>query len=232
MKRIIFIAVVACALWGSSALAQNSNLSFNGSSQGKSYCGGEYGCVDTGFLDGTINGVGVGPQNSGDPGMICDDYQKNLNNGQKWSANGIDVASLNAGNISGDTLFGKNIGLQGYAALAYLVNQMFTSSLTGSQQLAYSQALWYISGGLNWNQLNLAAKALVLLAELYVDKNGDSLSQYSNLWLYASKSGGGEMWGRVSVPEGGTVAGYLLLTMASCMAAMLLRNRSRAAHRI
>jgi hypothetical protein len=232
VKRAAFITVVAFALWGSSALAQNSNFSFNGTSQGSTYCGGQYGCVDTGFLDGSVNGVNVGPQSPGNPGMICDDYQKNLNVGQHWSASGIDVASLNSGNIGGDTLFGKNIGLQGYAAMAYLVNQMFSSNLNGSQQLAFSQALWYISGGLNWNQLNVTARALVLLATLYVDTNGDSLSQYSNLWLYASKSGGGEMWSRVSVPEGGTVAGYLLLVMTSCIAAMFVRRRSRAAQQI
>jgi hypothetical protein len=213
LSSLIFLALLALLV--SSAFAQNSNLSFNGKSQGNTYCNGGYGCVDSGYLDGSINGVNVGPHDGGGPGMVCDDYQKNLSNGQQWSANGIDVSSLNAGNVGADTLFGKSIGLQGYAELAYLVNQMFSLTLTGAQQSAYSQALWYLSGTLSWKDLNLAAKALVVLSELYVGKNGDSLSQYSNLWLYASNASG-EMWGQVRVPEGGTALGYLFLAGIAC----------------
>jgi hypothetical protein len=229
-KLLLATSFTALLLLVSSAVAQNSNLYFNGSSQGSSYCNGGYGCVDTGFLDGSIDGVTVGPHDAGGPGMICDDYQKNLNNGQQWSANGVDVASLNAGNLAADTLFGKSIGLQGYAELAYLVNQMFALNLTGSQQSAYSQALWYLSGTLGWSDLNVSARALVALAELYVGINGDSLSRYSNLWLYAGL--GSEMWGEVKVPEGGPKLGYLLLAGAACFAAMVSRVQSKASQRM
>jgi hypothetical protein len=227
-KLLIWSFPALLTLSVSSTFAQNSDLYFNGKSQGSSYCYGGYGCVDTGFLDGSINGTNVGPQDAGGPGMICDDYQKNLSTGQQWTASGIDVANLNASNIGADTLFGKNIGMQGYAEIAYLVNQVFTgTNLTGSLQSDYSQALWYLSGTLNWNDLNVAAKALVVLAELYVGKNGDSLSQYSNLWLYSDA--GTEMWGRVAVaPEGGTGLGYLFLAGISCFGSMFVRFARRA----
>jgi hypothetical protein len=227
-KLLICSSLALLTLSVSSAFAQNSNLYFNGKSQGSSYCYGADGCVDTGFLDGSINGVQVGPHDAGGPGMVCDDYQKNLSNGEQWTANGINVSSLNAGDIGADTLFGTSIGLKGYAELAFLVNELFTGSWTNKQESAFSQALWYLSGTLSSADLNATAKALVKAAELYVKINGDSLSGYSNLWLYASNTGG-EMWGKVNVPEGGTVFGYVMLAGIVCFGSMFMRFRSKIA---
>lgn len=233
MKKVpLLTGAAVLALLVSSAIAQNSKLYFNGNSQGNKYCVGPYGCVATGFYDGSIDGVAVGPGKPGGPGMICDDFRDQIQKGENWTANGVQVSTLNSGNIAADTLFGSAIGLTGYAKLAYLVNQMFTTSLTGAQLSAYSQALWYITGGLTWSQINAAAKTLVTFAANYVKTNGNSLSHYANLWLYMpNPKGAQEMWGLVSVPEGGAALMYLLLTGVSCVGAMFFRRAGRHSHR-
>jgi len=234
VKRTLLATVSAVlVLLVSPAFGQNSSLYFNGTAQGSVYCGGPDACVQTGFFDGSIDGVNVGPGQPGGPGMISDDYNDYLWKGEKWRANGIEVSTLNASNIGHDTLFGNSIGLGGYAKLAYLVNQMFTTSGLGNAQLsAYSQALWYISGGVTWNELNASAKALVNAAAAYVNTNGTSLAKYANLWLYVP-NGPQEMWGDgpMTVPEGGEALMYLLIVGASCFGAIFLRRQGRFVHR-
>ena len=66
---------------------------------------------------------------------------------------GDGIAANTAGNI-GNTLFGAAAGwsvfgitgLQGYSALAYLANDMFTNGVGNSAlQSSISQALWYLT---------------------------------------------------------------------------------------
>src|SRR5271169_2944635 len=134
MKKILLSMSAVFLLSMSSAFAQVGNVPmyFNGGWQGNVWSGGPEGSVATGFYDGSINNVNVGPGQTS-PGMICDDYYDNITSGEHWMATGYQVSTLNAGNI-GQTLFGNAnwsavvsgwTGIQGYQALAYLVNDMF-----------------------------------------------------------------------------------------------------------
>jgi len=215
------------------ALAQNSTLSFNGGYQGAVWCGGSEGCVATGFYDGSINGVQVGPGQPGGPGMICDDYNHNIVAGENWTANGIDVANLNSSNID-STQFGKQLGtsaIQVYTELAYLVNQMFTTNPNATNQAFYSEALWYLTGGVTQGQIqNTQAWAYVQAAIAFFN-NGGSLSQFANLMLYTPTNQGStgpqEMWGEVAALEGGAAWTYLLLAGVACFGAVFFRRQVR-----
>ena len=158
MKRILLLAVGVAFLFSiSSAFAQVCNVPmyFNGGHQGNDWNNGPEGGVATGFYDGSINNVNVGPGQSS-PGMICDDYYDNITAGEHWTATGYQVSasSTNPTTIN-NTLFGSAMGwltvfgisgLQGYAALAYLANDMFTNGVGNpALQSSISQALWYLT---------------------------------------------------------------------------------------
>jgi hypothetical protein len=236
MKRILLLGLAAAFLMAAgSALAQDTPMYFDGGYHGTAWNG-----VETGFYAGSINGVNVGHAGDASPGMICDDYYDEITAGERWSATAYQVSSLNAGNI-GSTLFGGDTfyitggsnhglqmtGLQGYTAMAYLVNIMFTTSPTASTQSYVSQALWYLTSnattaghGLSWSSIQSQAQTFVNAA---IGADGGSLSQYANLWLYTkpmSPGGEQEMWGNVPVPEGGTAALYLLLDGLACAGAV------------
>ena len=228
------LGLLAIFLLAPFALAQNATVNFNGSSQGSAWCGGPAGCAATGFYAGSINNVAVGPSKSGGPGFVSDDYFGTIGNGSSWTANGINVAQLNSNTIKSQTVFGSNIGLNGYAELAFLVNQMFNLRPGSGMQSAYSQALWYITsnGKLSFNSLSASAKGLITVAATYVQFHGHSLSQYAGLWLYAPNGHGGEeVWGKVSVPEGGSGFAYLLIAAIACFAAIIFRSRATRAQR-
>lgn len=219
LAGVIFGVLLCFAL---PALGQNSNLYFNGGYQGAVWCGGSEGCVATGYYDGTINGQQVGPGGSGGLGMICDDYNHNIYAGESWTANGINVANLNATNING-TQFGSTIGLTGYTELAYVVNLMFTTNPNSNQQSVYSQVIWALTGGVTTGQLSSAALSLY---NWVVANAGSlpSLSTYLNLMLYTptdqSTNGPQEMWGQCQVAEGGAALLYALLAGAVCFITM------------
>ncbi len=229
-NRVRGLAVVAAALlcFALPALGQNTNVFFNGGFQGDIYGGGADGNVGTGFYDGSINGVIVGPGGSS-PGMVCDDYSHDITAGESWTANGINAASLNAGNI-GQTEFGAAIGLSGYTEIAYLVNQMFSTNPNSATQSAISQAIWFItSGGASTKGGLLAGAALTFFNNAIAF--GGSLSDFANLWVYTPLPNNGpqEMWGVVAVPEGGAALLYLLLAGVSCFGAMFFRSRKQGA---
>jgi len=224
----IFASVLCCIL---PALGQNSTLTFNGGYQGAVWCSGSEGCVATGFYDGTINGVQVGPGAPGGPGMICDDYKDNIQTGETWTANGVNVSTLTSGNI-GSTLFGSNIGVAGYQELAWVVNQMFTTNPSANQQSVFSQVLWAITGGVQFAQLSSAAQSLYTWL---INNVGSlpSLSTYTNLMLYTPNPQGPneaqEMWGELmQAPEGGTALIYLLLAGVACFGTIFHSRNQRA----
>lgn len=238
LNNLARLAIVIVVCGAPLCVAQNTNMYFNGGFQGNVVCGLPDGCAGTGFYDGSINNVNVGPGQAS-PGFVCDDYLDNVTTGETWKANGINVASLNSSNIS-QTLFGSSPNLSAsaaltlYAEMAYLMNQMFTTNPTAAQQASYSEALWYLSanavqpGKIKLNTLDSQAQTDVTNAELNANT---PLSQYGNLWIYTpSPMGPGqaqEMWSTVAVSEGGSAAMYLLLAALSCCAAMLFRIRSR-----
>jgi hypothetical protein len=213
------------------AMGQNSSLSFNGGYQGDVWCGGSEGCVATGLYDGTINGQQVGPGGAGGLGMICDDYNHNIFTGESWTANGINASSLNGSNIN-STQFGSHIGLSGYTELAYVVNLMFTTNASSSQQAIYSQVIWALTGGVGSGQLTSAA---LTLYNWVIANAGSipSLSTYVNLMLYTptdqSASGPQEMWGQaLQAAEGGAALLYGLLAGIVCCLAMFQSRGQRA----
>jgi hypothetical protein len=223
--RLTGILLAAFLFVALPAVGQNSNLNFNGGYQGDVWCGGSEGCVATGDYDGTINGQTVGPGGS-IPGMICDDYNHNIVAGESWTANGVSAASLlNTG--TGAMQF-ASIGIAGYTELAYVVNQMFSTS-NSTQQSVFSQVIWAITGGVKFSQLSAAAQTLYTWVTTH---SLPSLSTYANLYIYTptdqTQSGPQEMWGEVPVPEGGTALMYLLLTGAACFGAMYYSRNQRA----
>jgi hypothetical protein len=235
LASVIFAVALCCVL---PALGQNSSLSFNGGYQGDVWCGGSEGCVATGFYDGVINGQQVGPGGAGGLGMICDDYNRNIYPGESWSANGIDAANLNSGNIN-LTEFGKQLGnqaIQVYTEMAYLVNQAFTTNPNSTQQSNISQAIWYLTGGVTWSQLSSGAQSLVTCAMTLWQNGSISLSQFANLMLYTPTGNGSlgagppqEMWGQaLGVAEGGAALIYLLLAGVACFGAMFYSRSQRA----
>ena len=245
MKKILLSMSAVFLLSMSSAFAQVGNVPmyFNGGWQGDVWSGGPEGSVATGFYDGSINNVNVGPGQSS-PGMICDDYYDNITSGEHWTATGYQVSTLNAGNI-GNTLFGNAAGwaglgftggLQGYEALAYLANDMLKNGVgnAGLQSLI-SQALWYLTSnangsmkypGIAFSSLDPGAQGLVKFVEN--TSNLLPLSMYSGLWLYTqpfNPAGPQEMFGQIPVPEGGAALTYLLLAGVSCFGAMFFRSQ-------
>ena len=245
MKRILlFLIGLTCVFCASSAVAQifNTQMYFNGGYQGDVWGGGPEGTVATGFYDGSINGVNVGPGQTS-PGFICDDYYDNITTGEHWTATGYQVSSLNASNIGSDSLFGNAnwsavvsgwTGVQGYQALAYLANDMFTNGIGNSAlQSSISQALWYLTSLAIGRPLSLSSldpTACSLVA--YVTTHSlPGLSSYSGLFLYTqpfNPTGPQEMWGQVNilaVPEGGSALAYLLIGALGCVAAVRQSRR-------
>jgi len=242
MKRILLLVMGVASLLGvSSAFGQINNVPmyFNGGYQGNVWSGGPEGAVATGFYDGSINNVNVGPGQSS-PGMLCDDYYDNITTGEHWTASGYQVSALNAGNI-GNTLFGGAAGwgsafgitgLQGYAALAYLANYAFTSAVgNGALQSSISQAMWYLTSvaiGKGFSLGVLDSQAQGLVASAVAAGKTISLSTYSGLWLYTqpfNPTGPQEMFGQIPVPEGGAPLTYLLLGGLACFGAMIYSRR-------
>ena len=227
MKRILLLMVASAFLLSVSvAFGQiQTTLTFNGGYQGNDALG-----AGTGFYDGTINGVNVGPGYTS-PGMICDDFIDHISGGDKWTAYSYQVSSLNAGNIN-NTLYGSLIGLTGYTQLAYLVNDMFANGVGHPDlQSSISQAIWYItanavaSGTITWSSLDSGAQTLVT----YVQNNTlAALSTYTTLWVYTQPfdpPNQQEMWGQVPVPEGGAALMYLLLAGVTCFGAIFYSRR-------
>jgi hypothetical protein len=225
MNKLILLSVAASLFFVPLVLGQNTNMSFNGGYQGSNWTYGNE-TVGTGFYDGSISGVQVGPGQSS-PGMICDDFRDNVYSGEKWTATAINASSLNSSNI-GQTLFGSSIGLVGYQEVAYLVYQMFTTNPNSATQAAYSEAIWALTGS-GVDPSKLTGLALTLYNGVKSGTETLTASQLASLWIYTpNQKGPGEaqeMWGMIPVPEGGAALGYLFLAGLCCFGAMFMRSR-------
>jgi hypothetical protein len=169
------------------------------------------------------------------PGIVCDDFNDEVGVPSSWSATAYQVSTLGTTTPITDVLFGgapanvaagyTNIGKAGYAELAYLVNLMFNTTNT-TTQADISEAIWKITDPA-LSGVDSAALTLDGQAASYASSTGDSLSQYSNLWVYTPNptGSGQEMWG--TVPEGGATALYLLLAGAACFGAMRFSSRNQ-----
>ena len=209
------------------AVGQNANLNFNGGYQGSNWTYGSE-TVATGFYDGSINGVQVGPGQPGGPGMVCDDFNDNITTGETWTANAINASTLSS-NIGG-LLFGSAIGVTGYTEVAYLVYQMFTTNPNAANQAAYSEAIWALTGGVAVSALT--GQALTFYNNAKADWSTMTSQELATLWIYTPNPRGPheaqEMWGMVAVPEGGSALAYLLITGLCCFMGMFSRSRKNA----
>lgn len=240
MKRVLLLTVaVGLLLFASSAFGQEvTNMYFNGW-DGSGWDGG-----GTGFYYGSVNGVSVGPGYAS-PGYLCDDFADEIYIPESWQANSYQVSTLLAnwtGSGNNGTLFGSAIGETGYLEMAILVEASFNGTLgnlggIGATADQLSEVLWCITGGPGsaCNKSTMGATAYNLWQWVLSNHSGYSLSQFANLWLYVpingSQSQGGqpqEMWGNISVPEGGAALMYLLLAGVSCFGAMFFRSRSQS----
>jgi hypothetical protein len=174
-------------------------------------------------------------------GIICDDFYDEVGVPDTWSATAYQASTLGTTTPLSDVLFGggnasgyTNIGIAGYAALAYLVNLSLDSSGNPTLQGEISEAIWAITDPAL--SVDPVASGLIATAESYAASSSDSMSQYSDLWIYTPNpietDGIGEpqeMWG--SVPEGGTAFMYLLLAGVSCFGAVFFGGRNRLGNR-
>ena len=193
-------------------------------------------------------GIHNGKVNGDNAGIICDDFKDEVYNGVPWPAKAYQASTLNAGNID-ETLFGRAIGMTGYAEVGYLVNMMFTSNTTSHADI--SAAIWDITdqGVFSWS-LTAGAAALVHEVKAWYGHNPSGalawLAQQTDLWILTPSphigpghEPGQEMWirtpnvgpakpeGGLAVPEGGATLLYLLLAGMACLGAMRLGSRSR-----
>jgi hypothetical protein len=188
--------------------------------------------------------------------LICDDFADHVSNGETWQANAIQVSTLTLANI-GQTLFGSTIGLNGYAAVASLVELLINTNNTQTQA-DLSAAIWYItdkaadnpSGGLLYlgainssDVLDTAAANYVTTAEgTYGALLGpetpnaiNGLLADTNLTILdPTTSGPQEMFmvNSVNAPEGGATALYLLFAGVACFGTMRLKSRNQGGRRI
>ena len=202
-----------------------------------------------GYYTGTVNGV------TSTPGFICDDYNNEIFlPSESWQATATSFASLatTPGALS-TALFGSTIGIDGYAAIAYLSNLMATTPASGQGDI--SAAIWYI-GSLGSGTLSLSS--LDATAQGYVTSLLGATGEYgavdsstaaalaelegSSLWLYTPIDGtqtsgdpypqefvGDVAVPNLSVPEGGSPWLYLLLAAFACCGAVALRHGRRDA---
>ena len=227
MKKVTGVGIFATLLlFVPSLFGQNTNMYFNGGYQGSNWTYGSE-TVGTGFYDGSINNVQVGPGQPGGPGMVCDDFNDNITSGETWTASAFNASTLSS-NI-GSLLFGSTIGVTGYTEVAYLVYQMFTTSPNAANQAAYSEAIWALTGGVSASALTGQALTFYNNAKLYYGSM--TTSELASLWIYTPNPRGPneaqEMWGMVPVPEGGSAIAYLLLAGICCSAAMFSRRRQQ-----
>jgi len=173
-------------------------------------------------------------------GIICDDFYDEVGVPQTWSATAYQASTLTSSNIS-EVLFGgnnpsgyTNIAISGYAAIAYLANLSFASSGNPTLQGDISEAIWSITDPAIAGTIDSSAQLLVQQATAYAASTSDSMTQYSNLFIYTPSPiiGDGEpqeMWG--TVPEGGAGFLYLLLASITCFAAMRIKSRKQLTNR-
>lgn len=199
-----------------------------------------------GVYSGTING-----QSS--PGIICDDFNDEITNGEQWNAAAYQASSLvSSGNLD-STLFGSTIGVQGYAEVATLVSALFSNATTlggviGVTAGELSSAIWDITtpggiGGLDGNAAALVKYVMGLYGgsgatPSQITAATNYLSTLTNLWILTPNPKGyapageatepQEMWTEslaINAPEGGAALMYLLLAGATCFGAMFLSRR-------
>lgn len=196
-------AMAACALFclASPAFANEATvtINFTGVANTSVQTLGAY----AGYYSGNVNGGAT-------TNFICDDYNDEIFVPESWQASATSFASLATSTAALDgTDFGKTIGVDGYAAIAYLSSLMATTPASGQADI--SAAIWYIGAlgtGTNagplgndsipWSSLDATAQGYVtsLLGTTgaYGSLGGDTSNatselEGSNLWVYTPVQG-------------------------------------------
>lgn len=203
---ILFACALLCASLSASAQSDLVTIKVTGVKNTSVQALGDY----AGYYTGTVGGV------ASTPGFICDDYKDVVYAGETWTARAISFASIaTSATALSQTSFGATIGVNGYAALAYLANLMSTTAASG--QGAISAAIWYIGSlssasstgnynsalkmydSISWSSLSATAQAYVtslLGSGMFGAVGGSSTtattyltsSACSNMWLYVPTS--------------------------------------------
>lgn len=207
------ITAIAVLCFACSAFADSGSLTMTGA--GSNVMQGVY----VGPYYATVNGVA-------NTAVICDDFADESAIGHTWNFNTNNFSTL------GSTLWGNQT--QNYEAAAWLTLKMLSlnSSPGNAAQVGYlSYAIWSLFDKNALNGLNATQLAGVNSWLNQVPLNLTT-SQFSNFVILTPQgctpgTCPGQEFMQV-VPEGGSIAIYLLMTGLTCFAAMRFRSRRPA----
>jgi len=187
-----------------------------------------------------MNGVYVGPYSATVNGqstqIICDDFSHDSYVGESWTANVTNFSNYNGTGTLWSSLSNASTL---YADAAWLATQMFKPANENSTTEGYlAFALWSLFNPSATKGLSTAQLSQVNWWLSQIPKNL-SPSQFANFFIYTPNltkpitcNGGPcptappqEFLGFLSAPEGGPAIAYLMLGLASCMAAIWRRPR-------
>ena len=178
--------------------------------------------------------IQVGGPTGQTSGMICDDFNDDINIGSTWKANPVSVSSGTLMN----TMFGSaGASLTMYEEAAALSYAILFSNQGATANALMQYAVWAIfSPGAvqSWLQANDGANYLADWNTIHADIAGaggsQSLLSEFVVWTpqncKSGKCGAQEMF--QFVPEGGSALMYLLLAGIFCFGAMWIRSRGAA----
>jgi hypothetical protein len=237
--------------FASPVFGQQATVDFTGIINTQSFGGG--------YADpyaGTVTYRGSTLNSNGE--IVCDDYYDEIYLPETWTATVIQASSLTSADVTA-TLFGSSIGINGYAAVAGLINLMYATTNQSTQDDLSAAIWWLTSGGtnigtsspdyvLNGYTLDSGASAYVSAAlaaygtlgtHTTLQESGAQSALAADTSLYilnpvanSQPSGDGrpqEMW--VTAPEGGGALLYLLLAGASCFGAIYFNSHNRFGNR-
>ncbi|HSZ63730.1 MAG TPA: hypothetical protein VK828_18160 [Terriglobales bacterium] len=195
----------------------------------------------TGVNGNNYAGIYIGPydiqvgQNGPTYGMICDDFNDDINIGSTWTAKPISVSS----STLSQTLFGSQSGaLQGYEEVAALSYAILFNNQSATTTSLMQYAIWAVFSPTqvqNWlkaNDGNYANDWATICSWISWASQHGSQSLLSEFVVWTPQNcqsgncGGQEFF--QFVPEGGSALMYLLLAGIFCFGAMWIRSRGGA----
>lgn len=224
----LLVVGVALLSMAPGVLAQNTQLELVGVN-GNNYAGIYIGPYD----------IQVGGSSGPTYGMICDDFNDDINIGSTWTAKPNSApASGSASSFLSQTLFGSQ-GLQGYEEAAALSYAILFSNQGSSANALMQYAIWAIFSPMqvqNWLKANDGSNYSTDWATIqgwitWAGQHGSqSLLSEFVVWTpqncQSGNCGGQEFF--QYVPEGGSALMYLLMAGIFCFGAMWIRSRGAA----
>lgn len=193
----------------------------------------------TGVNGNNYAGIYIGPydiqvgQNGPTYGMICDDFNDDINIGSTWTAKPVSVS----GATLSQTMFGGQQGaLTGYEEVAALSYAILFGNQSPTANALMQYAIWAVfspTAVQNWlmayDGSNFAADWKTIQGYItWASQHGSqSLLSEFTVWTpqncQSGKCGAQEMF--QFVPEGGTALMYLLFAGIFCFGAMWMKSR-------